>query len=283
MNWTFIEQTKKTRQLQATRTFRIGEKIIREGTIGGTIDDNSKISEDCWLDAKCTLVKSTVTGPIFVSNCQLYDTTVQVSAYSSIENTILYYSTLNSTQLSIYTNSLHITALRLQSEQCLLKATGKIIDCALLGERFDLTIENLQLAALTLHITTVQLIAQKLSLIHTTLYATKWYANSLTCQIKYSTLHCQKIDMYDFITLHRCELTMSHLCIRQSDYSSTQLYVDEWHSFTSELDDVIIIRPTLLFSSTAEYLVGSMITLQQEQQLPTHLNGKTLNLLDFIH
>ncbi len=283
MNWTFIEQTKQTRQLRAIRTFRIGEQLIREGTVGGTIDYDSQISEDCWLDEQCTLVKSTVTGPLFLSNCQLYDTTVQVSVYSSIENTILHYSTLNSTHLSFYTNSLHITALRLQSEQCLLKATGKIIDCALIGERFDLTIENLQLAALTLHAATVQLIAQTLSIIHTTLHATKWYVNSPTCQIKYSTLHCQRIDMYDTIILQRCELMMTYLCIRQSDYSDTQLHVNEWHSFTSELDDVTIIRPTLLFSSTAEYLVGSMITLQQEQQFPTHLDGEILNLIDFIH
>lgn len=282
MNWIFIPLPENKRQLRAVRSFQLGEKLIRKDTLGCILDNESHISDDCWLDASCTLTRSTICGPLLARNCQLYDTTIHISTMSYIENTILYYSTLNSTQLSFYTNSLHITALRLQSDLCTWQTNGKIMDCAIISKQLHIAIEQLQLATSTLHIATIHWTAETATLFNTTMNATQLHAICSTCNVRHSTLNGTQLGWKQMILLHHCQLTVRNLLLTNSAYSDTQLHADEWISETSELDDVTIIRPTLCFHSTAQQLIGTEIELRQEQQLEANLSGGTLNLKDFI-
>lgn len=246
-------------QIEASESFTVQNKQITKGTLGGFIDDASKLSPTFFCDEATIIVDSEIQGSVYMQQSMLVSSHIQTDGL--LTKTQLSFCTLKSDYVSIEsTAQLQLLALRTTGEEFLLQSNGQLNDCAFHGA-VDIQTTTITLASMewsgkkfvatgTLHIQQSNLAA---------VYWTSHHTVVKRCSVQ---LHTCSLDAGTFVN---CLFQGINVNLQSATWHDCDMSINSLQLTMSELDNVTIFSPFGLLSLSAPRISGESFSLHFEK------------------
>lgn len=246
-------------QIEASESFTVQNKKITKGTLGGFIDDASKLSPTFFCDEATIIVDSEIQGSVYVQQSLLLSSHIQTDGL--ITKTQLSFCTLKSDYVSIEaTTRLQLLALRTTGETFRLQSNGQLNNCAFHGD-VDIQTTTITLASMewsgkkfvatgTLHIQQSDL---------ATVY---WTSHDTTIKRCSAQLHTLSLNVGTFIN---CACQGISFNLQSATWHDCDMSIQSLQLTMNELDNVTIFSPLGQLLISAPFISGESFSLHFEK------------------